>query len=368
MSLPSATSAALEPVVEYKALALAATYAAPASAGASAIEVPRPHHFLNVSHWARLRPLPQRGLDLGCQPWPSLIPRVVVSQLIVAISLDVTENRATAVGLRVAPSRLVSPARCCCGSLWAATHLLPAFCLRCPLSSFGVSVDCCLNRHHCVTPVFHDVAKHKFPLIMLIIIFSYIRASSPEPKAMVYLHLKLASGYVFAVSVAALCFVYHEVNDTKAEAGESTSRKTSLGEHRVPTPFSDVAGSERDPNTCADVLSADVGVYRLELLMGGSYQVCHSNDSNFSSDTARRPENPHAFYQSMFVISTVPIQSVCISLSRSTRGFVWDSVCHGINFKVCTKRGYSFPQLRWIQVFDERFTKETPFFKPPTFI
>ena len=29
------------------------------------VEVPRPHHFLNVSHWARLRPLPRRGLDLG---------------------------------------------------------------------------------------------------------------------------------------------------------------------------------------------------------------------------------------------------------------------------------------------------------------
>ena len=31
---------------------------------------------------------------------------------IVAISLDVTGARATTVGLRVAPSRLVSPARC----------------------------------------------------------------------------------------------------------------------------------------------------------------------------------------------------------------------------------------------------------------
>ena len=105
-----------------------------------------------------------------------------------------------------------------------------------------------------MTPVFHDVAKHKFPLIMLIIIFSYFRASSPELKAMVYLQLKLASGYVFAVSVAALRFVSHEVNDTKAESGECTSSKASLGEHRVSIPFSDVAGSETAPNTCADVL------------------------------------------------------------------------------------------------------------------
>ena len=44
------------------------------------------------------------------------------SQPIVAISLDVTGARATAVGLRVVPSRLVSPARCCCGGFWAATH------------------------------------------------------------------------------------------------------------------------------------------------------------------------------------------------------------------------------------------------------
>ena len=47
------------------------------------------------------------------------------SKPIVAISLDVPGARAAAVGLRVAPSRLVSPARCCCGSFWAATHLPP---------------------------------------------------------------------------------------------------------------------------------------------------------------------------------------------------------------------------------------------------
>ena len=137
----------------------------------------------------------------------------------------------------------------------SATRILSSM----SLEQLGVSVDCCVNRHNCVTPVFHDVAKHKFPLIMLIIIFSYFRASSPEPKAMVYLQLKLASGHVFAVSVAALRFVYHEANDTKAEAGECTSSKTSLGEDRVSTPFSHVAGSETAPNTCADVLSADVG-------------------------------------------------------------------------------------------------------------
>ena len=107
--------------------------------------------------------------------------------------------------------------------------------------------------------------------------------------------------------------------------------------------------------------------YRLDLLLGGSYQVCYSNDSNFSSDTVCRPENPHAFHQSMFVISTVPIQLVCISLSRSTTCFVKDSVCRTLPrvklcsnlgnhyhteliFKVCTKRGYSFPHLRWTHV------------------
>ena len=35
------------------------------------------------------------------------------------------------------PSRLVSPARCCCGGFWAATHVPPAVRLRCLLSSFG---------------------------------------------------------------------------------------------------------------------------------------------------------------------------------------------------------------------------------------
>ena len=48
-------------------------------------------------------------------PWPGSISRVLVSQMLpvatVAISPDVTGARATAVGLRVAPSRLVSPAR-----------------------------------------------------------------------------------------------------------------------------------------------------------------------------------------------------------------------------------------------------------------
>ena len=47
---------------------------------------------------------------------------------IVAISLDVTEARATSVGLGVASSRLVSPARCCWKAFWAATHLLPKGC------------------------------------------------------------------------------------------------------------------------------------------------------------------------------------------------------------------------------------------------
>ena len=63
-------------------------------------------------------------------------------QPIVAISLDVTGARATAVGLRVAPSRLVSPARCCCGGFWAATHLHPRSPSFMSLDSFGVSVDC----------------------------------------------------------------------------------------------------------------------------------------------------------------------------------------------------------------------------------
>ena len=36
---------------------------------------------------------------------------------------DVMEAPATAVGLQVVPSWLVSPARCCCGGFWAATYL-----------------------------------------------------------------------------------------------------------------------------------------------------------------------------------------------------------------------------------------------------
>ena len=64
-----------------------------------------------------------------------------------------------------------------------------------------------------------------------------------------------------------------------------TLSTTSFGEHRVTTPFSDIVGSGTALNIGADVLSADVGVYRLELLMGGSYQVCYSSDDSFSSDT-----------------------------------------------------------------------------------
>ena len=45
-----------------------------------------------------------------------------------AISLDVTGAWATVVGLRDSPSRLVSPARCCCGAFG-----LPPICLRCSL-------------------------------------------------------------------------------------------------------------------------------------------------------------------------------------------------------------------------------------------
>ena len=79
---------------------------------------------------------PWLRLDLGptryreCWFHPSFQP-------IMAISLDVTGARATAVGLRVAPSRLVSPARCCCRGFWAATHLPPAVRLRCPLTALG---------------------------------------------------------------------------------------------------------------------------------------------------------------------------------------------------------------------------------------
>ena len=97
------------------------------------------------------------------------------------------------------------------------------------------------------------------------------------------LQLKLASDYVFAVSEAALHFVYHEVCNTVAEAGKCTSSTTSLDEHCVSTLFSDVTGSGTALNKGADVLSADVDVEGLEFLMGGSYQVCHSSDGNFSS-------------------------------------------------------------------------------------
>ena len=51
----------------------------------------------------------------------------------VAISLDVTGARATAVGLRVTPSRLVSPARCCCGAFG-----LPPICLSRSPSSMSL--------------------------------------------------------------------------------------------------------------------------------------------------------------------------------------------------------------------------------------
>ena len=54
------------------------------------------------------------------------------SQPMVAIFLDVTGARATAVGLRVTPSRLVSPARCCCGFFG-----LPPICTS-PQSVFDV--------------------------------------------------------------------------------------------------------------------------------------------------------------------------------------------------------------------------------------
>ena len=85
---------------------------------------------LYLSHWARLRPLHPVDGTFGCgydryrrvdwtlvetRPWPGSISRVLVSpmfQPFVAISLDVTGARTTAVVLRVGPSRLVSPARC----------------------------------------------------------------------------------------------------------------------------------------------------------------------------------------------------------------------------------------------------------------
>ena len=79
-------------------------------------------------------------------PWPSLISRVLVSPKFpadLAISLDVSGARATEVGLRVTPSRLVSLARCCCGGFLGChptASLQSVF--RCPLSSFRVSVDC----------------------------------------------------------------------------------------------------------------------------------------------------------------------------------------------------------------------------------
>ena len=51
--------------------------------------------------------------------------------------------RATVVGLWVVPnSRLVSPARCCCGGFWAATHLPLHSPSSLSLEQLGVSMDC----------------------------------------------------------------------------------------------------------------------------------------------------------------------------------------------------------------------------------
>ena len=108
--------------------------------------VPRPHYF-EISHWARLRPLPRRGLDLGCD-WT--LARV-----------DIKSAGFTDVSNRLWPSLLMSRGprqlRLDSGSLPAGwfplpdavveAFGLPPICLptvrlRCPLSSFGVSVDC----------------------------------------------------------------------------------------------------------------------------------------------------------------------------------------------------------------------------------
>ena len=75
-------------------------------------------------------------------------------QPIVAISFDFTGSRATAVGLR--PQQAGFSCQMLLQGLMGCSppppsHLPPAVCLRCPLSSFGVSVDSCANRHNCVT-------------------------------------------------------------------------------------------------------------------------------------------------------------------------------------------------------------------------
>ena len=114
-------------------------------------------------------------------------------------------------------------------------------------------------------PVFHDVVKHKFPLMMLIIILS--PTFGPRHWSRKQESRRLAA--------------QTEVRDTEAEVGKCTSSTTSLGEH----PFSDVVSSGTALNTGADVLNADVGVEGLELLMVGSYQSCYSSDGNFSSDS-----------------------------------------------------------------------------------
>ena len=114
--------------------------------------VPRPHCFerFPLGAAATVTPAwirPWLRLDLGSGRYQECWFHRCF-QPIMAISLDVTGAWATVVGLRVATSRLVSPARCCCRGFWAATHLPLSVRLRCPLSSFGVSVDCLASCHN----------------------------------------------------------------------------------------------------------------------------------------------------------------------------------------------------------------------------
>ena len=99
------------------------------------------NHFEQVkffSHWARLRPL--RHLDWTLVETGTLARLDVES---VVSPLDVTGAQATAVGLRVThqqagfrlPDAVV-------GSFGLPPICHPAVRLRCPLSSFGVSIDC----------------------------------------------------------------------------------------------------------------------------------------------------------------------------------------------------------------------------------
>ena len=79
--------------------------------------------LLELPHWARLRPLPQRTRLVENLNPASMRVRWFHGSCRNGLPPEITGARATEVGLRFTPSRLVSLASMLLGGFWAATYL-----------------------------------------------------------------------------------------------------------------------------------------------------------------------------------------------------------------------------------------------------